>query len=65
MASMLIEAHEPGVHIPSTIIYEKIKKMGYTGSLRWMQEIMQKHSLRDRVKEDELLIRFETEPGQQ
>ncbi len=65
IASILIEAHELGVHIPSTAIYEEIKKMGYAGSLRWMQDVMQKHSLRDRVKEEELQIRFETEPGQQ
>ena len=30
-----------------------------------MLEVMQKHSLRDRVKEEELQIRFKTEPGQQ
>lgn len=65
IASMLIKAHELDIHIPSTAIYEEIKKMGYTGSLRWMQEVMQKHSLRDRVKEEELLIRFETDPGEQ
>ena len=65
IASMLIEAHKLSVHIPSTAIYEEIKKMGYTGSLRWMQEIMQKHALRDRVKDEEPLIRFETEPGEQ
>ena len=35
-ASMLIEAHELGMHIPLTAIYEEIKKMDYTGSLRWM-----------------------------
>jgi len=44
IASMLIKADELNIHIPSTAIYEEIKKMGYTGSLRWMQEVMQKHS---------------------
>ena len=65
IAGMLIKAHELDVHIPSTAIYEEIKKMGYKGSLRWMLEVMQKHSLRDRVKDDALLIRFETDPGKQ
>jgi len=65
IASMLKKAHELGIHIPSTSIYEEIKKMGYTGSLRWMLDIMQKHALRARVKEEEFLIRFETDPGHQ
>lgn len=65
IARMLEKAHELDIHIPSTSIYEEIKKMGYTGSLRWMLEIMQKHALRERVKEEEFLIRFETDPGHQ
>ena len=65
IATMLIEAHELEVHIPSTAIYEEIRKLGYSGSLRWMQEIMQKHALRERVKAEELQIRFETDPGAQ
>ena len=39
IAGMLIKAHELDVHIPSTAIYEEIKKMGYKGSLRWMLEV--------------------------
>jgi len=65
IATILIEAHELEVHIPSTAIYEEIRKLGNRGSLRWMQEIMQKHALRERVKAEELQIRFETDPEAQ
>lgn len=65
IASMLEEAHRLEVEIPSSAIFEEIKKLGYKGSLRWMQEIMQRHSLRERVEEEETLVRFETDPGQQ
>ena len=65
IARMLEEAHRLEVEIPSTAIYKEIKKMGHRGSLRWMQEIMQRHELRKRVEKEELLIRFETDPGEQ
>jgi transposase len=62
---MLEKAHGLGVHIPSTAIYEDIQKLGYRGSLRWMQEVIQRHELRRRVEDEEPLIRFETAPGEQ
>jgi len=65
IARMLEEAHKLGVLIPATSIYEEIQKLGYRGSLRWMQDIMLRHELRRRVQEEEPLIRFETQPGEQ
>lgn len=65
IAMMLERAHELKVELPATAIYEEIQKLGYRGSLRWMQEIMLRHDLRQRVKEEEPLIRFETAPAQQ
>lgn len=65
IAQMLEHAHELKVELPATAIYEEIQKLGYRGSLRWMQEIMLRHDLRRRVKEEEPLIRFETAPAQQ
>lgn len=65
IARMLEEAHELGVVIPSTAIHEEIRKLGYRGSLRWMQEIIQRHELRRKVEDQEPLIRFETDPGVQ
>ena len=62
---MLETAKEENVEIPTTVIYEEIKRLGYTGSLRWLQQVMQKYELRRRIKEEEKLIRFETNPGQQ
>lgn len=62
---MLEEAHNLDVVIPATSIYEEIQKLGYRGSLRWMQDIMLRYELRRRVKEEEPLIRFETKPAQQ
>ena len=61
---MLQTAKEQGVHIPTTVIYNDIKLLGYEGSLRWLQQIMQKHELRGRVLSEEL-VRFETEVGKQ
>ena len=61
---MLQTAKEKGVHIPTTVIYNDIKLLGYEGSLRWLQQIMQKHELRGRVLSEEL-VRFETEAGKQ
>jgi len=65
IAKMLEEAHRMDVHIPSASIYQEIRKLGYKGSLRWMQEIIQRHQLRSKVKEEEPLVRFETDPAQQ
>lgn len=65
IATMLETAKEENVEIPTTVIYEEIKRLGYEGSLRWLQQVMQKYELRRRVKEEEKLIRFETNPGQQ
>jgi transposase len=62
--NMLQTAKDQGSHIPTTVILEDIKKLGYTGSLRWLQQVMQKHELRDRILKEEL-VRFETEPGKQ
>ena len=65
IATMLETAKEENVEIPTTVIYDEIKRLGYEGSLRWLQQVMQKYELRRRVKEEEKLIRFETNPGQQ
>ena len=62
---MLEEAHKLGVFIPSTSIHQEIQKLGYRGSLRWMKDIIKRHELRQKVKDEEPLLRFETEPGQQ
>ena len=64
VAQMLQTAKNNNVHIPTTVIYDEIRSMGYEGSLRWLQQVMQKYELRQRVKEEEL-IRFETKPGVQ
>lgn len=65
IAKMLETAKQEEVEIPTTVIYEEIKGLGYQGSLRWLQQVMQKYELRRRVKEEEQLVRFETKPGQQ
>ena len=65
IVSMLEESHKLGVHIPTTAIFDEIKKLGYRGGLRWLQDIMERYNLRRRVESEEELIRFETEPGQQ
>jgi transposase len=62
---MLEVARANKVEIPTTVIYDEIVKLGYLGSLRWLQQVMQRYDLRKRVKEEEQLIRFETEPAQQ
>ena len=61
---MLQTAKDNNVHIPTTVIFEDIKQLGYTGSLRWLQQVMQKHELRGRILAEEL-VRFETKPGKQ
>ena len=65
IAMMLEEAHKLDVRIPSTAIFQEIQKLGYRGSLRWMKEIIQRHALRQKVKEEEPLVRFETRKGEQ
>ena len=57
IAKMLKTAEEEKVHIPTTVIYQDIQVMGYAGSLRWLQQVMQKHELRQRAKDKEELIR--------
>ena len=65
VAYMLEIAKEKKIEIPTTVIYDEIVKLGYIGSLRWLQTVMQRYDLRKRAKEEEKLIRFETEAGQQ
>lgn len=65
IAHMLETAKAKKVEIPTTVIYDEIVKLGYLGSLRWLQQVMQKYDLRKRVKEEEKLVRFETSPGYQ
>lgn len=63
IAAMLETAKANKVEIPTTVIYDEIVKRGYIGSLRWLQQVMQKYDLRKRVKEEDKLIRFETDAG--
>jgi len=65
IASMLKAAHEIDTEIPASAILEDIQKLGYRGSLRWMQDIMLRHELRRKVQDEEPLIRFETDLGHQ
>ena len=65
IATMLETAKANKVEIPTTVIYDEIVKRGYLGSLRWLQTVMQRYDLRKRAKEEEKLIRFETNAGQQ
>jgi len=65
IVELLQKAKELEVDIPNTSIYEEIQKFGYKGSLRWMKEIIQRHELRQKVKDEEPLVRFETKPAQQ
>jgi len=62
---MLEGAKKIDTEIPATSIYESIQKLGYRGSLRWMQDVMLRHDLRKKVQDEEPLIRFETNPGHQ
>ena len=64
IAKLLEAANQEKSHIPTTFIYDEIQVMGYTGSLRWLQQVINKHDLRGRAKEEEI-IRFETDPGKQ
>ena len=65
IAKMLEMAEQTKSEIPLTVIYEEIKKLGYEGSLRWLQQIIGRYELRARAKSDEPIIRFETKPAQQ
>ena len=65
IAMILEEAHKLGVHVPTASIYQEIQKLGYRGSLRWMQDVILRHDIRRKVKDEEELIRFETDPGHQ
>lgn len=65
IAMILEEAHKLNVHVPTASIYQDIQKLGYRGSLRWMQDVILRHDIRRKVKDEEELVRFETEPGHQ
>lgn len=65
IAKILETAKEENSYIPTTVIYDEICKLGYEGSLRWLQTVMQRYELRNRIKDEEKLIRFETKPAQQ
>ncbi|NOQ32123.1 MAG: IS21 family transposase [Helicobacteraceae bacterium] len=65
IARMLEEANKMDIHIPVSAIYKEIKKLGYSGGLRRVHEITRRHKLRERVKEEETLIRFETDRAHQ
>jgi len=65
IARMLEEAHKLGDSIPNASIYQEIQKLGYRGSLRWMNDVVRRHTLREKVKNEEPLVRFETKKGQQ
>jgi len=65
IAMILEEAHKLDVHVPTASIYQDIQKLGYRGSLRWMQDVILRHDIRRKVKDEEELVRFETEPGHQ
>ena len=65
IAKMLEEAHKLGVKIPNTGIYHEIQKLGYRGSLRWMNDVVRRHEIHRKVKDEEPLVRFETEKGHQ
>ena len=65
IARMLEEAYKLGIEIPNASIFQEIQKLGYRGSLRWMNEVVRRHELRQKVKDEEPLMRFETKKGQQ
>lgn len=49
--------------IPSSVILREIIEYGYTGKLRLLQTYLS--TLRNNLKQDEPIIRFETKPGKQ
>lgn len=61
LAKVLSEDHE----IPSTVLFDQILAMGYEGSLRRVQEVISRHDLRSRARNEEELVRFETAAGKQ
>lgn len=65
IGKMLETAVNEGVNIPTTVIYDEIKRLGYDGTLRWLQNVINRYELRRRAKEHEPLVRFETKPGEQ
>lgn len=65
IGKMLETATTEGVDIPTTVIYDEVKRLGYDGSLRWLQTVLQRYELRRRAKDEEQLVRFETAPGEQ
>lgn len=64
IAEMLTTSKDENLHIPTTVIYDEVKRLGYEGSLRWLQQVMQKYELRERAQAEEL-VRFETDAGHQ
>ena len=52
ISDMLLTAKENNVYIPITVIYEDIKQLGYAGTLRWLQQVINKHELRGRIEFD-------------
>ncbi|MCD6190362.1 MAG: IS21 family transposase [Sulfurimonas sp.] len=65
IARMLEEAYKLDVLIPNASIYQEIQKLGYRGSMRWMNDVVLRNQLRQKVKDEEPLVRFETKKGQQ
>ena len=57
---ILEEAHKLNVHVPTASIYQDIQKLGYRGSLRWMQDVILRHDIRRKVKDEEVLVRVDT-----
>jgi len=51
--------------IPSSVIYEEIKEMGYEGKIRILQMFLKEVYENHFPKKDEEIIRFETKPGLQ
>ena len=49
--------------IPSSVIYEEIKEMGYEGKIRILQMFLKKIYENHFPKKEEKVIRFETKPG--
>ncbi len=64
IVSMLETAKKENVYIPTTAIYDNIKELGYKGSVRWLSIIINRHDLRQRILQEEL-VRFETAPAHQ
>ena len=57
---ILEEAHKLNVHVPTASIYQDIQKLGYRGFLRWMQDVILRHDIRRKVKDEEVLVRVDT-----